>query len=151
MTTAITPNAKNHAGLADMASRFVSVSELPWETTPVEGVESKTLLFEKSSGLLTALIKMAPGAILSNHAHMQIEQTFVLEGHLVCGEGECRAGDYVWRPAGSRHKAWSPNGGLFLAIFQVPNMFFDKNGERDMLGNDWNETWGNCSNMTRAS
>jgi hypothetical protein len=33
-------------------------------------------------------------------------------------------GDFVWRPAGSCHSAWCPEGGLMLAIFQVPNKFF---------------------------
>ncbi len=147
MTTAITPNADNHSGLTSMASRFVEVENLPWEPTMVDGVETKTLLFEKSSGLLTVIMKMAPGAALPDHAHMQIEQTFVLEGTLVCGEGECRKGDFVWRPAGSRHKAWSPDGGLMLAIFQVPNKFFMNSAEQDILGQNWNELWGKCKNM----
>ena len=73
---------------------------------------------------MAALMRMAPGAELPGHEHMLIEQTYVLEGHLVCPEGECDGGDFVWRPAGSRHKAWSPKGGLFLAMFQVPKKFF---------------------------
>ena len=136
--SAITPGAKNHDGLHELASRFVQVAELPWETTSFEGVETKTLLFEKASGLVTVLMRMAPGAALPDHAHMQIEQTYVLEGRLVCGEGECAAGDFVWRPAGSRH---------MLAIFQVPNKFFVDGGETDVLGQDWETTWGRCGNM----
>ncbi|NQV99879.1 MAG: cupin domain-containing protein [Rhodospirillales bacterium] len=147
MTTAITPQASNHAGLPDLASRFVKVDDLPWEPTTVEGVETKTLLFEKASGLLTVIMKMAPGAALPDHAHMQIEQTFVLEGRLVCGEGECLKGDFVWRPAGSRHKAWCPEGGVMLASFQVPNKFFVDGAERDILGQDWNAVWGKCTNF----
>ncbi len=147
MTTALTPNAKHHADLPKMASRFVEVDALPWEPTSVEGVTTKTLVFEKSTGLLTVIMKMEPGAALPDHAHMQIEQTFVLEGHLVCGEGECKKGDFVWRPAGSRHKAWSPDGGVMLAIFQVPNKFYVEGKEQDILGQDWNEMWGNCGNM----
>ena len=43
----------------------------------------------------------------------------MLEGHLVDKSGpdegiECKAGQFIWRPAGSRHSAWSPNGGLML-------------------------------------
>ena len=56
MTSAITPNAENHADLTDLQSRFVAVDHLPWEPTQVEGVETKTLIFEKSSGLLTVLM-----------------------------------------------------------------------------------------------
>ena len=69
---------------------------------------------------------------------------YVLEGSLVCGEGVCRAGEFVWRPAGSRHEAWGgPEGNLLLAIFQLPNRFFRPDGRvLDALGNDWEKTWG---------
>jgi anti-sigma factor ChrR (cupin superfamily) len=151
MTTAITPNANNHTGLSELASRFVHVEDLPWEQTGFDGVETKTLVFEKSSGLLTSLLRLAPGAELPDHTHMQIEQTFVLEGSLICGEGECKAGDFVWRPASSRHKAWSPQGGLMIGIFLVPNKFQKDAADEDMLGQDWEKNWRNCANMTNNS
>ena len=84
---AITPGVTEHAKLPPMASRFVDVAALPWQKTIYEGVEAKTLLLERSSGLLTVLLKMAPGAKLPDHEHVLIEQTWVLEGSLVCGEG----------------------------------------------------------------
>ena len=109
-----------------LASRFVDVERLPWERTRYPGIEQKTLLVEKETGLLTALMRMAPGARLPDHEHVKIEQTYVLEGKLVDREGPdagltVGAGDFVWRPAGSRHVAWCPEGGLMLAMFQVPN------------------------------
>ena len=127
-----------------LASRFVDVAHLPWEKTAYAGIEQKTLLFDRQSGLITALMRMAPGARLPDHEHVKIEQTYVLEGSLVCGEGECKAGEFVWRPAGSQHEAWAgPQGGLMLAIFQIPNKFFQADGrETDQLGNDWDQTWG---------
>jgi anti-sigma factor ChrR (cupin superfamily) len=130
--------------LPPLASRFVDVERLPWEKTRYPGVETKTLLVDRKSGLLTLLMKMAPGARLPDHEHVEIEQTYVLEGTLVCGEGECKAGEFVWRPAGSRHEAWAgPQGGLMLAMFQVPNRFYDADGrETDFLGNDWHKVWG---------
>ena len=142
MTIALTPNAANHENLSELDSRFVSVAQLPWEKTDFEGITVKTLLVDKETGLLTALMRMAPGAKLPDHEHMLIEQTYVLEGHLVCPEGECLEGDFVWRPAGSRHTAWSPKGGLFLAMFQVPNKFFKGDNETDMLDQDWGVVWG---------
>jgi anti-sigma factor ChrR (cupin superfamily) len=138
-----TPNAKNHTSLAPLASRFVEVASLPWEKTRFAGVEMKTLLVDRETGVVTSLMKFAPNARLPDHEHVLIEQTYVLEGTLVCGEGECKAGDYVWRPPGSRHEAWAgPQGGLMLAIFQIPNRFFEKDGrETDMLGQDWDQAW----------
>ena len=141
--SAITPKASNHAQLPPMASRFVHVADLPWEKTRYPGCETKTLVVDRASGLLTMLLKMAPGAKLPDHEHVLIEQTYVLEGSLICGEGECKAGDYVWRPAGSRHQAWAgPKGGLMLAMFQIPNKFFEADGrETDVTGQDWNQAW----------
>ena len=129
---------------SELASRFLDVEHMPWEKTRYPGVEQKTLFLEKESGTLTALMRMAPGAKLPDHEHVKIEQTYVLEGSLMCPEGECHAGQFVWRPAGSRHHAWAgPKGGLFLAIFQAPNKFFQKDGSvTDFLGRDWQQTWG---------
>ncbi len=141
---AATPKATaGHAGLAPLASRFVDVEALPWEQTRFAGVEMKTLLVDRETGLVTSLMRFAPGARLPRHEHVLIEQTYVLEGSLRCGEGECRAGQFVWRPAGSRHEAWAgPEGGLMLAMFQVPNKFFEADGrETDVTGADWNATW----------
>jgi len=145
---AITPNAGNHAGLAEKASRFVNVFDLPWEKTKFPGVEAKTLLLDKETGLLTALIRMAPGARLPDHEHVLIEQTFMIEGTLVDEEGACTAGNFVWRPAGSRHEARTPNGGLMLAMFLVPNKFFDEGGSvTDVLNQDWDRVWGRSGHL----
>lgn len=130
--------------VADLASRFVDPESVAWQKTPYAGIEFKPLLVDKPSGVMTLLMRMAPGARLPDHEHVEIEQTYVLEGSLVCPEGECKAGQFVWRPAGSRHEAWGgPQGGLMLAIFQLPNRFFGRDGrETDFLGNDWQKAWG---------
>ena len=140
----MTPKATKHAGLPPMASRFVEVAGLPWESTRFAGVQMKTLLVDRDTGVVTALMRFAPGAKLPDHEHVLIEQTYVLEGSLVCGEGECKAGDYVWRPAGSRHEAWAgPQGGLMLAMFQIPNKFYERDGRViDASGEDWESLWG---------
>ncbi len=128
----------------DLASRFIDAPNLPWEKTRFPGIEQKTLLVDKSTGLLTALMKMAPGVRLPDHQHVKIEQTFVLEGSLCCPEGECFAGQFVWRPAGSRHHAWAgAKGGVFLGVFQLPNKFFEADGRvTDARGEDWEKSWG---------
>jgi len=143
--SAVTPKAPNHAHLPPLASRFVDVPALPWEKSLLHpGIETKTLVVDAGSGLLTTLLRMAPGAKLPDHEHVLVEQTFVLEGSLVCGEGVCRAGEFVWRPAGSRHEAWAgPEGGLMLGMFQIPNRFFAADGRTtDMAGADWDALWG---------
>jgi anti-sigma factor ChrR (cupin superfamily) len=129
---------------SELASHFLDVQNMPWEKTKYEGIEQKTLLVDPKTGMLTALMRMAPGAKLPDHEHVRIEQTYVLEGTLLCPEGECKAGQFVWRPAGSRHHAWAgPKGGVFLAMFQVPNKFFQPDGSvTDFLGRDWQQHWG---------
>src|SRR3970282_956691 len=116
-----TPNAKNHAALPPLASRFVEVGALPWEKTVFPGVEQKTLLIDRDSGLLTVLLKMAPGAKLPDHEHVLIEQTYLLSGTLVCGEGTVTAANFVWLRAGSRHEAWAgPEGNLSITCSRFP-------------------------------
>jgi len=143
-TTAVTPDASGHDRLPPMASRFVQVDALPWKSSRYDGIETKTLIADSTSGLLTSLLKLAPGARLPDHEHVGVEQTWVLGGSLECGEGKCTAGNFVWRPAGSRHEASAgPDGALLLGIFQLPNRFFEKDGRQlDFLGEDWEQTWG---------
>lgn len=145
--SAVTPHVPQHAALPPLASRFVAVASLPWNRSERHpGIESKTLLVDPGSGLLTMLIRMAPGAKLPDHEHVRIEQTYVLEGSLVCGEGACSTGDFVWRPAGSRHEAWGgPDGVLLLGMFQIPNRFFAADGQvLDFVGRDWASVWGDA-------
>ncbi len=122
--TATTPHL-NESTLPALASRYVSVSALPWEKTRWTGVEMKILLRDETTGLMTALVQMQPGATLPLHEHTDIEQTYVLEGSLADDEGEVRAGDYVWRPKGNRHVAHAPDGALVLSFFLSPNRFLD--------------------------
>ena len=121
-----TPAARNHAGLAALASRYVDVAALPWTPTRFPGIDLKILMEDKDSGLLTALTRFAPGAKLPDHEHTELEQTYVLEGSLHDHEGVATAGNYVWRPRGSRHDAYAPDGCLALSFFLKPNKFFDQ-------------------------
>ena len=121
-----TPDATEHTKLDSLASRYVNVSELPWKPTKYPGVEIKVLMEDADSGLLTALFRWEPGASLPLHEHVEIEQTYVLEGSLSDHEGEATAGNYVWRPPGSRHTATSPNGVLILSFFLKPNRFLEE-------------------------
>ena len=124
--TAATPMLKDQDRLDPLSSRYVDVPDLPWKPTPCEGVEMKILLHDEETGLMTALFRWAPGATLPLHEHVEIEQTYVLEGSLVDDEGEVTAGNYVWRPPGNRHTATAPNGALVLSMFLKPNIFLNE-------------------------
>ena len=129
-TTAITPHAGGHAGLGPLDSRPVEVGDLPWTPTRYPGIDMKILMEDPASGLLTALFRWQPGSRLPLHEHVDIEQTYVLEGSFADDAGELTAGNYVWRPAGSRHEAWSRDGALMLSMFLRPNRFLDDSGDR---------------------
>ena len=131
--TATTPFLTNEDMLGPLASRYVDVDSLPWKPTPCAGIEMKILLEDKQSGLLTALFRWQPGAELALHEHVEVEQTFVLQGSLVDEEGEVTAGNYVWRPKGNRHVARSPNGALVLSMFLRPNIFLGGDNEGAQL------------------
>lgn len=120
-----TRNFPAQDALDEFAGRYVDVDSLPWEQGGGPGIQWKVLLEDKERGMTTALIRWSPGASLPLHEHTDIEQTYVLEGSLCDEQGECKAGQYVWRPAGSRHRAWSPNGCLLYAVFLKPNIFLE--------------------------
>jgi len=144
----VKPTTKGAKPIDALRSHHLKPNDIPWQKQRFPGCEIKPLLFDAKSGLATMLVRMQPGAVLPDHEHVLIEQTYVIEGSLVDKEGPDTGttvgpGEFVWRPAGSRHVAWSPNGGLFLAMFQVPNKFFEKDGRvTDASGNDWDATWG---------
>ena len=131
--TATTPFLSNEDMLGPLASRYVNVDSLPWKPTPCAGIDMKVLLEDKETGLLTALFRWQPGAELSLHEHVEVEQTFVLQGSLEDDEGEVTAGNYVWRPKGNRHIAKSPNGALVLSVFLKPNIFLNGGYEGQQL------------------
>jgi quercetin dioxygenase-like cupin family protein len=97
---AVTPK-----GTAETHSHVVRPDSMEWQKTRFPGCEAKTLLFDRTTGLMTALMRFAPGAVLPDHEHVNIEQTYILEGSLVDKEGPakgivCKAGEFVWREQG---------------------------------------------------
>jgi anti-sigma factor ChrR (cupin superfamily) len=106
-------------------SVFVDVGALEWTPTRYKGVDVKVLYENKDTGIFAALFRWAPGSVFPLHEHVDIEQTYVLEGALEDEEGNCTAGNFVWRPSGSRHVARAPNGALLLAMLLKPNKFFE--------------------------
>ena len=157
MTSSCSGKKENAGTAGALASRLVRVNEIPWQPIRYPGCYIKTLLLDKKAGLLTVLLKMDPGAELPDHEHVMLEQTYVIEGSLVDKEGPesgltCSQGEFVWRPAGSRHSAWTPEGGLMIAVFQIPNKFYEKDGRTvDLVGDDWDLKWGEVAKMAATA
>ena len=105
------------------ASTYVRPQEMAWAPTQFEKVYMKVLYQDKAKGELTCLVKLEPGAKLPMHVHPELEQAYVLEGSMWDHDGICRAGEYVWRHAGSMHETYSEEGCTILAIYRRPNIF----------------------------
>jgi anti-sigma factor ChrR (cupin superfamily) len=133
--TAHTPHLANENKLSPMQSRYVNVEQLPWKPTQSKGIDMKILLQDKETGLMTALFRWQPGTRLPLHEHVEIEQTYVLQGSIMDDEGEVREGNYVWRPKGHRHHAVSPHGALVLSMFLRPNIFLEEH-EGEKIGGE---------------
>jgi anti-sigma factor ChrR (cupin superfamily) len=124
--------ASRHAALAALSSRYVQVDELPWQSTRFPGIQIKVLMEDTATGLQTVLTRMAPGSILTDHEHVELEQSWVLEGRLVDHEGEVKAGNYVWRPAGSRQ---APRRAPWCWVFSSSPTIFSDSNDKTSLGN----------------
>ncbi len=126
LMTPFLPNAEKYGPLD---SRNVAVDALPWKSTPTPGIDMKVLVKDDDTGLLTALFRWQPGTVLALHEHVEIEQSYVLEGEFEDDDGVYAAGNFAWRPKGHRHVARSPKGALVLCFFLKPNKFLG--GELD--------------------
>ena len=116
--------ALHHLNLPILASRYVKTNSIPWEPMKeIQGIEMKVLVSDPESGLFTGLFKLAPGAVVPDHLHNEIEQTYVLEGDFCDQDGEAQAGDFIWRPKGNRHEAFTRSGCVILGFFLKPNTF----------------------------
>ena len=111
--------------LAALASRFIETESVPWiETGP--GNKMKVIYHDPSTGMLTILARLEPGAGIPAHVHEDLEQTFVIEGSLRDDEGECTAGNFVIRAKGSRHAPTAPKGCTMLVFFLKPTAGLQK-------------------------
>src|SRR6202789_4152464 len=85
---AVTPKSKHDT--LENHSHVVRPAEMEWKKTRFAGCEVKGLLLDKETGLVTALMRFAPGAVLPDHEHVKIEQTYVLEGRRANQDGPAK-------------------------------------------------------------
>ena len=105
------------------SSTYVRPQEMAWAPTQFDKVYMKVLYQDKAKGELTCLVKLDPGAKLPMHVHPELEQAYMIEGSMSDHDGVCRAGEYVWRTAGSYHENQSDEGAIVLAIYRKLNIF----------------------------
>ena len=73
----VTPDAKNHAGLPALASRYVDVAALPWVATRFPGVDMKLLMEDKdrfARALVSRLSSFAMRRMMTSADERELEQ-----------------------------------------------------------------------------
>jgi len=132
----VTPTEVVPQGLASLASRFLDVAAMPWYE-PFPGMRMKVLYKDDAAKEATILFETQVGAIIPEHVHGGVEWAFILEGTMEDAEGICTAGNFVLRPAGSRHEVHTPYGAKYIAFFHgsarsvATGRLFPEYGEQD--------------------
>lgn len=97
-------------------------NEGEWVNPGIPGVSFKTLFADHTSGYLTTLVRMDPGASYPVHRHAGYEECFMLEGEVSSGELQLFAGDYQRLAGGTMHQALhTKTGCLFLVVASEHN------------------------------
>jgi quercetin dioxygenase-like cupin family protein len=118
--------ARNSATIDKNGVRFVLSNLMPWEETAIKGIETKVLLRDAATGMVTVLVRMAPGASGPHHRHAAVEESYVLEGDVTISGVEMKAGDYCRAEPGSVHTGISTRGGCqFITIASERNELLD--------------------------
>jgi quercetin dioxygenase-like cupin family protein len=118
--------ARNSATIDKNGVRFVLSNLMPWEETAIKGIETKVLLRDAATGMVTVLVRMAPGTSAPHHRHAAVEESYVLEGDVTISGVEMKAGDYCRAEPGSVHTGISTRGGCqFITIASERNELLD--------------------------
>ena len=102
--------------LAPSGSRYVDVVAMPWQE-PFPGIRVKVLYKDNVAKETTMLFETQPATVIPEHIHGGVEWAFVLEGTMEDDEGVVSAGNFVYRPEGSRHSVRTPTGAKYIGLF----------------------------------
>jgi anti-sigma factor ChrR (cupin superfamily) len=94
---------------------LVHAASLPWQTSPMAGVERRML--DRIGGEVaraTTIVRYAAGSSFSPHTHGGGEEYLVLDGVFQDEDGDFGTGCYVRNPPGSRHTPRSAPGCTIL-------------------------------------
>ena len=118
--------AHNSATIDKNGMRFILSNLMPWGETATKGIETKVLFRDAANGMVTVLVRMAPGTSTSHHRHATVEESYVLEGDVTVSGVEMKAGDYCRAEPGSVHTGVSTRGGCqFITITSERNELLD--------------------------
>lgn len=89
---------------------------------PVRGIAWQPINFDTERVRGSFLVRLEPGAKSLPHVHTGGEDSLILEGELIDGDGQAFGpGDIVSYSAGSQHRSHSPGGCTILVFLHGPN------------------------------
>lgn len=110
-------------------SIYIDPAQMEWRKDRLDGIWSKDIYDAPDGGLKISLHKFDPGTKVPLHEHADFEMSMVLEGTFDDRDGDGRPGMIILRPAGSTHRAYSPEGGVVLSIYRNSTVISpNKNG-----------------------
>ncbi len=95
----------------------IASNSLEWKESEEKGFWTRELFTDPSTGKVTMLMKVEPGAFADDHAHDVLEQIYVLEGDFYDQNQTYIAGDFIARRPGAIHRTGSKNGAVVLLLF----------------------------------
>jgi quercetin dioxygenase-like cupin family protein len=104
------------AGAPRAGAHIVRTGDGKWTATPFAGVTVKTLHFDRTTGMMTNLVRMAPRSSYPPHRHTAVEECLVLEGDIRQDEMVLGPGDYSRLEANTDHGMIETEGGCLLLI-----------------------------------
>jgi quercetin dioxygenase-like cupin family protein len=88
-----------------------------WQPHPtVQGATLKLLFRDPRAGIYTALLRLAPGAVLPRRRHAASEEVLVVSGVATVGAHELRAGEYCRAESESVHEPITTSSGCTLFV-----------------------------------
>lgn len=98
-----------------MYEQIVDTGRLAWSPLDFEGVAIRILHRVESTGALTVMTRMAPGAVIPAHWHSAADETvYVLEGDFIEDGVSYGVGSFFVGSAGSPHGPHRTLGGCTL-------------------------------------
>jgi DNA-binding NarL/FixJ family response regulator/anti-sigma factor ChrR (cupin superfamily) len=97
-------------------------SEPEWEQV-APGIECKLLATDEQRGVVSMLVRLAPGASYPGHTHVGIEELHLLEGELWIDQHKLVAGDYNYAlPGTGDDRVWSETGCTCVLITSIKDV-----------------------------
>jgi anti-sigma factor ChrR (cupin superfamily) len=99
----------------DLATISLRLNEGKWRTLAPK-VSCKVLYADSQTGLVTSLIKLAPGGFLPRHRHLGIEQMLVVAGECHINGEVFSPGDFRMRPTGTEDTELTTEHGATILL-----------------------------------